>query len=63
MVTGARFVKKDRVIQLEIEEATSLPEGMWFNISFYRSINDANDLMREVKIFFDITEDLILKGE
>ena len=28
VITGARFVKKDRVIQLEIEEATALPEGM-----------------------------------
>ncbi len=27
VITGARFVKKDRVVHIEIEEATALPEG------------------------------------
>ena len=27
IVTGVRFVKKDRVISLEIEQAEALPEG------------------------------------
>ena len=27
-MTGVRFVKKDRVIHLEIEQAKALPEGM-----------------------------------
>ena len=27
VITGARLVKKDRVVHIEIEEATALPEG------------------------------------
>ena len=29
VVTGVKFVKKDRVIQLEIEQGEALPEGIY----------------------------------
>ena len=39
VITGARFVKKDRVIQLEIEEATALPEGNYILRSKINSLD------------------------
>lgn len=32
VVTGVRFVKKDRVVHLEIQEAVALAEGMFYTV-------------------------------
>ena len=36
VITGVRFVKKDRVIQIEIEESAAMPEGTVYNILQYQ---------------------------
>ena len=38
VITGVRFVKKDRVIQIEIEESAAMPEGTVYNIRTVRTL-------------------------